>query len=446
MRSSIRVAPIGLILVFLLAPGHARAGNDDGVLLGNEAAMTAASGGALVSDGSAIWYNPAGLASVDRASLDLSGSATMLRIGITPGLLQSAGGPQSNGSYYEFLGIPSALTLAPRLEPKLTFGLGIFVPQLAGHTDRVRLDESTDRYDAQLQLTQQESSSTYYGGISLGYAIAPNVRIGATIYGSYTQFALTSQFTFGLDNADGTGAASAGGSSTLIQAVALRARVGLQWEIVPGFHAGLTVRSPSVLIGSQYRFTSGVVTVDPTDPTSVDFGITDESGIEPRFDPFAPARVRLSLAYRWSEGWIGIEGDFQHELRVPSAGVDRDWIGGARAGGRWWVDRQVSLGAGFFTDLDATRRIDTYGQTRLDYYGGTFGLELRNPHRLGEGESVSDIVFVNTFALRYAVGVGSIGGQRFDFSAPDENGIVSVVEVATTVHEISLHLGSALYF
>jgi len=53
------------------------------VLLGNEAAMAGGAVGAIVSDGSATWYNPAGIASVNRDTLDLSGSATMLRIADT---------------------------------------------------------------------------------------------------------------------------------------------------------------------------------------------------------------------------------------------------------------------------------------------------------------------------------------------------------------------------
>lgn len=431
-----------LLGTLALTPSLARAGNDDGVLLGNEAAMTGGAVSAVVSDGSATWYNPAGIAAVDRDTLDLSGSATMLRIADTPSLLRSASGARASGGYYEFLGIPSAVTLVRRLDCITALGLGIFVPQLTGHTDRVGLEEVTPDYTARFQLTQQESSQTYYGGITLGITLAPNVRFGVTVYGTYRQFALTTQF-FGGAEAMGEDVAGFGlASLSSIQSVSLEVGAGLQWEIVPGLHLGVSARSPGVLLGSLYRVTSSSLSATGAD---LEFETDDGEGLEPRVDAVTPTRLRVGLAYRWDGGWIAIDGDVQHALSRPEVGVEREWIGGVRVGGRVQVDRQISMGVGLFTDLDATRVIADYGETRLDFFGGTFGLELRNPHRLGEGENASDIVFVNTLALRYAVGVGEIGGLRFDSSGASEES-VSVIAVSTQVHEISLHLGSALYF
>lgn len=439
-----RGIPVVALLVAALCPARpARAGNDDGVLLGNEAAMSGGAVGAIVGDGSATWYNPAGVAAVDRDTLDLSGSATMLRLADTPALLSSAMGPRADGGYYEFLGIPSAVTLVRRLDPVISLGLGIFVPQLTSHTDRVSLEEPGPDAVARFQLTQQESSSTYYGGITLAFALAPNLRFGATVFGTYRQFALTTQFFGGAESMDVDVVAFGVAGLTSIQSVSLELAAGVQWEIVPGLHVGLSARSPGLLLGSLFRITS---TRFSASGMGIEFAPTDGEGLEPRVDVVTPARVRLAVAYRWASGWIGIDADFQHALSRPEIGVERDWIGGVRVGGRWQVDRQIALGAGLFTDLDATRVIADYGQTRLDFWGGTLGLELRSPHRLGEGESVSELVFVNTIAARYAAGVGQIGGLRIDTAAADPRDAIRAVPVGTTVHEISLHLGSALYF
>lgn len=435
-------AAVLLAVVTTLTPGLAQAGNDDGVLLGNEAAMTGGAVSAVSADGSATWYNPAGIAAVDRDTLDLSGSATMLRVADTPGLLRSATGARASGGYYEFLGIPSAVTLVRRLDPSLALGLGIFVPQLTGHTDRVGLEEVAGDTAARFQLTQQESSQTYYGGITLGLTLAPNVRFGVTLYGTYRQFALTTQF-FGGEESMGEEVVAFGlAELSSLQSVSLELGVGLQWEIVPGLHLGVSARSPGVLLGSLYRVTSSSLVGAGG---ALDFDTDDGTGLEPRVDAITPARLRVGLAYRWATGWVGIDADVQHALSRPEVGVERGWIGGVRVGGLVQIEPQLSVGAGLFTDLDATRGIADYGETELDFFGGTLGLELRNPHRLGEGEGASDIVFVNTFALRYAVGVGRIGGLRFDTTAPLDTGI-SVIAVDTQVHEISLHLGSALYF
>ena len=52
----------------------AYAGNDDGVLVGGQAALTGGAVTATTSDGTAAWYNPAGLAQLQRPSLDLNAS------------------------------------------------------------------------------------------------------------------------------------------------------------------------------------------------------------------------------------------------------------------------------------------------------------------------------------------------------------------------------------
>jgi hypothetical protein len=53
-----------LIGACLTASLPARAGNDDEIFVGNQAAMTAGAVSATISDSSPTWYNPAGLGAV----------------------------------------------------------------------------------------------------------------------------------------------------------------------------------------------------------------------------------------------------------------------------------------------------------------------------------------------------------------------------------------------
>jgi hypothetical protein len=64
---------------------------------------------------------------------------------------------------------------------------------------------------------------------------------------------------------------------------------------------------------------------------------------------------------------------------------------------------------------------------------------------MAEGEQAPTIVFSQTFALRYALGIGTIGGLRFDTTQPGATD-VSINATRTTVHELALYVGSGLDF
>jgi hypothetical protein len=428
-----------------VGPSRARAGNDDGVLIGNEAAMTGGAVAAVTSDGAAIWYDPAGIASVTRGQLDLSGSATVLRISDTPSLLSSATtGRAADGGYLEVIGIPSAVTLVRLLEPRLAFGFGIFTPQLTNHTDRVGLTDTVSGLTSRWQLVQQENTQSTYAGLSLGYQLSSNLRIGATIFGLYRQQTLSTHFFGGATDASGNDVFAAGSSSlSSLQSVGVELAVGVQWDVVPGLTLAATLRSPDIQLGSLYRRTSAAITT--TRGGGLTFEPMDSSGLEPNVAIVAPTRLRLGMAWRARRAWIGIDGEVAHELTAPAFDIERRWVVNIHVGGRYWIDDNLSIGAGIFTDVSPTRRITNYGQTQTDFLGGTLGLEIHTPHELGPHEHAETIVFAQTFALRYAVGVGQIGGLSFTDASPTMQ-TAEVAITSTTIHELSLHLGSALYF
>lgn len=407
--------------------------------------MTGGAVSAVTSDGSAMWYDPAGIAAVTRGQLDLSGSATVLRIADTPRLLSSATtGHAADGGYLEVIGIPSAVTLVRLLEPRLAFGFGIFTPQLTNHVDRVGLTDTVAGLTSRWQLVQQENSQNTYAGLSLGYRVSSNVRFGGTLFGLYRQTTTSTHFFGGATDADGNDVFAAGSSSlSALQSVGVELAVGLQWDVIPGLTFAAALRTPDLQLGSLFRSTSASIMT--THGGELMFEPADASGLVPNVGPVTPTRLRLGLAWRTSRAWLGIDVEIAHELLVPALDIQRRWVVNAHVGGRYWLDENVSIGAGLFTDVSPTRRVTQYGQTQIDFFGGSLGLEIHTPHQLGPDEQAATIVFAQTFALRYAVGVGEIGGLSFSDASPTMQ-TSSVALVSTTVHELSLHLGSALYF
>src|SRR5262245_39643489 len=120
-----------LAVLLSLAAAPARAGNDEGVPLGDDAALTGNAVAAMVSDGSSLVYNPAGLARAARDQVDVSATATLLRFYAVPGLVADTAGRQADGNFTEFLSVPAAVSYVRPLDQRLRIGFGLFVPDRA---------------------------------------------------------------------------------------------------------------------------------------------------------------------------------------------------------------------------------------------------------------------------------------------------------------------------
>ena len=127
------------VAVLLALPLRARAGNDDGILLGNDAALTAGAVVATVNDGSALWYNPAGLAMSTKDSIDVGASAFALRRYDMPGLIRADGGSGGDASFTEIVSIPSALTYVRRFSVNTVGGLALFASEVSDDSLRTSL-------------------------------------------------------------------------------------------------------------------------------------------------------------------------------------------------------------------------------------------------------------------------------------------------------------------
>ncbi len=436
-------AASALTALILLAPAVARAGNGDGVLVGNGAAM---SGGAVmctVNDGSATWYNPAGLGAVERGAVDLSGNIFQLRAAEEGGLIRATTGESNDGGYLELLTIPSASTLTRLLEPGVAIAFGIFASRFSQNTVRTGLEAGVAPDTARWTLSSSSFDATYHAGGAIGFRVNDQLRLGVSLFGVYRERSSSFQSAGAFELGDLTRVIARGGIAQ-VRSFGVELGAGLQWEPHPGVLLAVSARSPGLELLTQVRSTTTAVdaVVDASDADRVTFDPRDEEDLAPAIAVLTPGRFGIAFGYRWSGGWIAAELDVSPPLELPDV-VDRRFLWNVRIGGRVEVDDRLGVGVGLFTDQSERSPIEDLGQTRIDFFGLSGGVEYRTPHLLGANEDAEDLVFSTTVALRYAVGVGEVGGLQFD---PQRGIERATVPVDTTVHEVGLHIGSALYF
>jgi hypothetical protein len=435
----------------------AHAGNQDSAFLGNVAATTGGAVTAVIRDGEAAWYNPAGLGGTGQQSIDASASAFMLRIRNIPRLTETELLDGSrlpvNIDSTEIFSIPSALTYTRALSDSMWFAVSVFVPaqdQLSmRHTaQRKTANAAGTEVDYRQHVALEAKESAYFAGPSLSGAVSPDVRIGGSLFIVYGSVDTSLEVWSELRGSTDREFVAFGQIDTNSEAsfVGAQGVFGIQANVGEGFQLGCTLRTP-VLSFVEWGETVALAqesfsgTAELPASTAVEFDETDDSA--GTFELAVPARLHLGAAWQGAHTWVGLELDVTHPLSDDP--FFERWIVNGRLGGRTKLTESLTLGLGVFTDLSGSADPKEEGADKIDYFGGTVGLELRKPFALGGENDGRDLIFSSTFALRYAAGVGSIVGS---ISRPfDDTGAASETRsIDLLFHEVALHIGSAVYF
>jgi long-chain fatty acid transport protein len=331
----------------------------------NAAALGMAFAGAQARTGDAGYaaYNPAAIASLERAELSASvtgifpsvsySDAAATLLGVAP-----VAGRAADGGVIDDAVVPN-LSIAAPLTDRLAVGL--VVNATFGFTTDFAAD-SIVRYQAQRSdLTVLEAAPT------VAFEISPAVRIGASLRIQRMDLLLTSVI-----DAGGIAAASsipgfAPGSSDLpaafdVDDIAIGYAVGLQADLTPRLHAGFAYSSKidhdlegaatfdlgasaagQVLNGAVGLFAADGFTSAFSTPATAALGA--ELEVTERFSLLASARVMF-----WSS-FENVVLDF-NDLATPDEILTQNWKDSVMAsvGAEYAVSEDTTLRAGFMFD------------------------------------------------------------------------------------------------
>jgi hypothetical protein len=203
----------------------AYAGNDDGVLVGGQAALTGGAVTATISDGTAAWYNPAGLAHLQRPSLDLNASVYGFNWVSAQDLLTVPDGTQKGATVIDWVLLPAALSYSRVLSPRIVGSFGIFIPKTSDFTlQEYVADSQGTRWTVGFDRLQKE----YDYILATAIRMSDTLRVGVALHGIYISTEETTQIGAGTMG-DASAPFLVDSSHRTTGDYGLRVGLGVQW-------------------------------------------------------------------------------------------------------------------------------------------------------------------------------------------------------------------------
>ncbi len=384
-----RAASLLLPAALALAPGRPRADDSNfrPYLVGARAAGMGGAFTALADDGSGPFYNPAGIAFVERSQLSIAGSV----YGIVSGTQADAivvGAERHDFSFHNLNTFPTAtagvwkLGDGSRPDRADVLSLGVFIPDAVNVDAR---DTIVSRENAIVVVNQEQ---TMWLGLTYAHR-AGSVGVGATIFGllgtGVSQLDLT-----------GVGATSADFILLTLRTDETRYGVvgalGIRWDATDHLRLGLSIFSPAYGRGSRRLFVraAGAGAGAAGGPPAI--AVVNEDGLHAT--PTEPLRVQAGLAY--TSGPFTLAADAvvlgPRDVRDDSDRVDigaerhvvRNAVVNGSVGFEYVIAERFPLRAGFFTDLAASPATsagsDVQDTAHVNRFGGSLSIGYRTEH------------------------------------------------------------------
>jgi urease beta subunit len=426
------VSGLAAFCVTALLTTGARAGNDEGILAGGHAAITAGAITATVGDGSAAWYNPAGIARIKDQTLDINASVYGVSLLKAAPFVTFGGNEAAEAKTTDWQLIPSVLSYSRQLSTRLVAAFAIVIPKTTDYDLRTHIDESDGtRWDLGVDTLRNE----YDYILSFGWRLSPDLRIGLSVHGIYISTEQMVQVGRGQPGVEDA-AFQTYSSHSKLGDYGLRLGLGMQWTVTPQFELGLAIQTYTLTGFRSTLKTSFSSRFGSTEEAQGTFSSLNEDKLKSVWELSTPLAVRFGGAYRFGPAQIMLDGSVYTPLQSEERDLDRKLTGNARLACMVELSEKLSFGVGAFTDLSGSK-----STASTNFAGVAGGVRLAQHYHIREGNR--SLTFLTTLAVRYAYGWGRGVGVKFE---GEGNSNFTLTDVPLTAHEMGFNLGGGVSF
>jgi long-chain fatty acid transport protein len=394
------------LLAALLLPFSAEAGtyNYRPILIGERALGFGGAYTALSNSGEGGYYNPAGLAFIDRATLSVAGNLYNLTRGSRKSALKFAG-DEGDLSQNALNSVPQIASFAKKIrfpwesadgDPANTIAFNVVATEQLDLFGRVDFDLASGK----ALLTRSIQDRTLYVGPSYARRIGDRLSVGLSAFYILRQIE-NSAFLF--DNDAVTLGQGFLQDRRIIGNFAIKA--GIRFALAEDLWVGLTFQPRSIRFHSDGSVFSSTLVQDKSTSTVV-HSINDQQNLSPN-DP-VPHTFGLGFAYERKRSWavaadmqVHAGDSFDLYTDIPSE-VERETVVNFSLGGEYHVRPDLPIRLGFFTNFSSapTIRNGVGGQTdHVDLLGfsltgsiesGNTSITAGTILGFGEGEGIDN--------------------------------------------------------
>lgn len=400
----------------VLSVAHADDTHYQDFVLGGRSVGMGGAFAAIADDPSGLYFNPAGIADVERSNLQVSTSL----YGFERGSIDSTALPVPGVSslsikFTDIIIVPASAGFVtsfgsrnPDGSAKQAYGISIIVPSYRSFSAL----NADSRSSYQRRVTDRE----LWSGIGYGRKISQDLRLGISAYYVLRSVADREDVTVREDLDAGMGQRFETVTNDVeVVTGSLLLIAGAKYVVSPGFFLGASLQLPSLPVHSQADLHFSRATADPTAAPgrqglyqTLEFAGTAQTRIAPslrvgtayrRYHKFT---LTCDLTVHAPTAYVLVNVDPRYRARLPfSPEVVRNTVVNFNLGAETLIVREVSVSAGIFSDfssapdvpanplVDQQPKINLMGLTvALGYFGEHTLSRLGVVYSFGQGYDV----------------------------------------------------------